>query len=652
VLIGYFAGGSYRRIAAVTGPAGLVLVVLLVLISAVTAAARWAYVEKALVERGARAILFGRLVGVLRAVMPMAAGMARMPFRTFATYAAVGGLIWGPGSVLIGYFAGGSYQKITAVTGPAGLVLVTLLVLIGAVTATARWIAKHPERLRALIGRVIDRPRILGLRRRYRRELSFVARRFTPGGALGLSLTVGLVVIGLAGWAFGSILSDVRHKDELATRDSPVAAWLVGHRTGWLTAVMREVTTLGTGRVVAVLLVLAGLLLARKGRRWATAVMLALVAAGTSVLVDAIKLLTTRTRPAIVDLLTAAPGYAFPSGHSAQAAATYGVIAYLLAGRLRRWGHRVTVWAVAVLVIALVGFSRLYLGAHWLTDVLGGFALGAAWTALVITTFGILMRPAAPRANATASPPKEPVTTPSTAPDQPEPRAGDDLAVSPAMEGVAWRADPPNSVSRGAVHGAFTSGTSTMTSPRRRTIVPTSPPSTPRLALPPARADRAVLDGGWWPRSRDPADELPGLVLALADRYGPIRRLMLSKIAWDGDFRRLVVGTQSVRTGWFTTLDPAVAIATTDNGDQIDLLVVPPQTSDAVAHRAMAMAADPANNMRAPDVLAAASAAPSRTRNSAADSTPEWDNEGGHLIEAPAGRRALADHHQQATIRR
>ncbi|MEV4708379.1 bifunctional DedA family/phosphatase PAP2 family protein [Actinoplanes sp. NPDC049316] len=413
---------------------------------------RWAVVERALVERGARAILFGRLVGLLRAVMPMAAGMARMRLRTFATYAVIGGLIWGPGSVLIGYFAGGSYQRIAAVTGPAGLVLVLLLVLISAVTAAARWVATHPERLRALAGRVIDRPRVAGLRRRYRRELAFVARRFTRGGALGLSLTTGLVVIGLAGWAFGAVLEDVVRKDELATRDSPVAAWLVEHRIGWLTAVMRVVTTLGTGRVVAVLLVLAALLLARKGYRWSTAVMLSVVAGGTSVLVDAIKLLTTRTRPAIADLLTAAPGYAFPSGHSAQAAAAYGVIAYLAAGRLRRWGHRVTAWAVAVLVTMLVGFSRLYLGAHWLTDVLGGFALGATWAGLVVTTFAILMRGtgARPGARAGAGPSARAGAGPSArAGAGPSARAG---------AGPSVRADAGPGVRAGAGSGARAGG--------------------------------------------------------------------------------------------------------------------------------------------------------------------------------------------------
>ncbi|MFI7542280.1 bifunctional DedA family/phosphatase PAP2 family protein [Actinoplanes sp. NPDC049599] len=374
--------------------------------------ARWAAVEKSLVERGARAILFGRLVGVLRAVMPMAAGMARMRLRTFAIYATVGGLIWGPGSVLLGYFAGGSYQQIVAVTGPAGVVLVVLLVLIGGVTAAARWIARHPERLRSAAGRVLDRPRVLTLRRRYRRELAFVARRFTPRGALGLWLTLGLIVIGLAGWAFGDILAGVVGKDELATQDSPVAAWLVGHRTGWLTAVMRVVTMMGSSRITVVVLLLAWFVLARDEYRWSTAAMVLTVAAGTNVLVDAIKLLITRTRPDIADLLTAAPGYAFPSGHSAQAAATYGLVAYLLAGRLRRWEHRVGGWAGAVLLMLLVGFSRLYLGAHWLTDVLGGYALAAVWTALVVTTFGVLVRGNLPRPGAPAPEPSEAVTTP------------------------------------------------------------------------------------------------------------------------------------------------------------------------------------------------------------------------------------------------
>jgi hypothetical protein len=170
------------------------------------------------------------------------------------------------------------------------------------------------------------------------------------------------------------------------------------------------------------------------------------------------------------------------------------------------------------------------------------------------------------------------------------------------------------------------------TSAERATIVPSPQPSAPRLALARVRAGRAVLDGGWWPRSRDPAAELPGLVLALSDHYGRIRQVMLSGRAWDSQLRRLAVGANVVRVGWFASLDPALLIATTDRGDQVDLLVVPPDTAVALAEQAMAAAADPANHRRATDLLAATAVPPAAAENDDSfDPSAVWDNEGGHI---------------------
>ncbi|HEU4421086.1 MAG TPA: DUF5994 family protein [Pilimelia sp.] len=186
----------------------------------------------------------------------------------------------------------------------------------------------------------------------------------------------------------------------------------------------------------------------------------------------------------------------------------------------------------------------------------------------------------------------------------------------------------------------------TITAAQRATIVPPSPPSTPRVRLVSARAGQAVLDGGWWPRSSDPIAELPGLVLTLGDRYGPIRHVILNSNAWDSRFRRLAVGGRAVRMGWFTSLDPALATAT-DRGDQLDLLVVPPRTAEAAARDAMARAADPANTMRAPDILAAIPAASAQVPVAAAgqdaDADSVWDDEGGHLVDNRP-HRALKRH--------
>ena len=117
----------------------------------------------------------------------------------------------------------------------------------------------------------------------------------------------------------------------------------------------------------------------------------------------------------------------------------------------------------------------------------------------------------------------------------------------------------------------------------------------------------------------------------------PVPLVYRDSDAWDRRFRRLAIGSRVVRMGWFTSLDPALLIATTERGDQIDLLVVPPGTARATARAAMARAADPADTTRAPAILA--------TMPTAWDAPPDddapasvWDNEGGHLADARAPR--------------
>lgn len=174
---------------------------------------------------------------------------------------------------------------------------------------------------------------------------------------------------------------------------------------------------------------------------------------------------------------------------------------------------------------------------------------------------------------------------------------------------------------------------------------PPADSSTARLTLAPQRVDRAVLDGGWWPRSQNPSTEVPALVAALTQRYGPIRHVLLNSDTWAEHPRRLTAGTRVVRMGWFTSQGPALATAITTAGDQLDLLVVPPATSPEAAERAMAAAADPDVFTSAAGILTTAAA--SESAGGGPESAGVWENEGGRAFQGrrvpePSGLPAVA----------
>jgi Family of unknown function (DUF5994) len=128
-----------------------------------------------------------------------------------------------------------------------------------------------------------------------------------------------------------------------------------------------------------------------------------------------------------------------------------------------------------------------------------------------------------------------------------------------------------------------------------------------RLAVKSSATARGILDGGWWPRSRDPVAELPALIVAI-DRPGQlVVRVALSMSAWTAAPRKLMVGGRRVRLDWFQTWDPAmVRLLIGSNRRPMDLLVIPVETSEDTAVAALARAADPDNAEGGQGVLVAA----------------------------------------------
>ena len=174
------------------------------------------------------------------------------------------------------------------------------------------------------------------------------------------------------------------------------------------------------------------------------------------------------------------------------------------------------------------------------------------------------------------------------------------------------------------------------TSEREAAISPALPAG-PRLLLQPDYAGPAPLDGGWWPRSADPAAELPGLIVALDKLHGRVTRVMLGTADWNASRpRRLQVseaGNRVVRLGWFTTMPAGLLTAIYANGQRTDLVTIPPHTSEQDAAAAMEQAARPGNREHAPALLAAIAAAAGSTPRKDAESKQlgTWEWEGGHL---------------------
>ncbi|MFE9579218.1 phosphatase PAP2 family protein [Nocardia sp. NPDC006044] len=204
-----------------------------------------------------------------------------------------------------------------------------------------------------------------------------------PGRSWNLVHVLAVPAALLAVFAVG-LTGNVVGKDGLTAIDTPVADWAVAHRNGTLTPLAKIISNLGGTVAMTIVAVVAVVAFALRGYR-REAVLMTVAGLGAWVLVDGGKNLIARPRPPIADHLVVKTNFAYPSGHSLGSIVVIGVLAVLLIPRLRRPAARWIAAVAAVVFVAAVGLSRIYLGVHWSTDVLGGWSLGALW---VILCFG------------------------------------------------------------------------------------------------------------------------------------------------------------------------------------------------------------------------------------------------------------------------
>jgi membrane protein DedA with SNARE-associated domain/membrane-associated phospholipid phosphatase len=331
---------------------------------------------------GPSAVLFARFVPVIRIISADLAGIIKMRFGLFSLFDAIGGIAWATAMGGLGYVFGNNLPALDMLLQRLGLGMVTIIAFL----ALAVWVARQLTRNETGVQHVQETiRRRLGLVRLQRFAMEHL--RFPKGQAA--VILGGFIVAILAGWLFGAMAEDVVMKDSLALYDVAIGKWFLAHATEDSNEFFFIMTQLGSvWAISAGSFLLTGWLVWRK--KFASLITLLTSVGGGILLNVLLKNIFLRPRPNFVNAFYHETGYSFPSGHSMMSVLFYGMAAYLLADQFKTWKWRVWLGTSAFTLSLLIGLSRLALGVHFLTDVLGGWGAGVTWLMTCVIIYEML----------------------------------------------------------------------------------------------------------------------------------------------------------------------------------------------------------------------------------------------------------------------
>ena len=338
-------------------------------------------------RHGSKAVFFGRFIALLRTWAALLAGTAEMPYGVFTVYNVLGGITWASLFGTLGYVFGRSLPLLERYIGQASLAVVLLIALVVGLWLGWRWFNANRELLAERVSWywVRFRERHSGLAR-------FIAARFVRGEYLGLHLTVGFFLSLAALWLFAGVTEDVLHHDPLTRFDLTLTTLFRAHATPLGDRIFRLVSALGSPVAMAIVGAGGGLFLLVR-RKWVIVAAWVAAFAGAGMLTIALKNLIQRPRPAASAEFLYGTTFSFPSGHALGSLVGYGMLAYVIGATWveGRRGRLEIVIGTAVLIIA-IGLSRLYLGVHYFSDVVAGYAVGVLWLSVCISGLQVAQR--------------------------------------------------------------------------------------------------------------------------------------------------------------------------------------------------------------------------------------------------------------------
>jgi membrane protein DedA with SNARE-associated domain/membrane-associated phospholipid phosphatase len=339
---------------------------------------RFEKVEDYFSRHGGKTIFVGRFISLIRAFAPFIAGSSGMSYRAFVPFSVLGTGLWASAHIMVGYLFSRSIETAGEYAAKGAFLLGLLIaVVVGTIVltrhfrvaanraATVRWMEAHGgSRWLVVLGR------------RYEPQLRFVWNRVTPGGTFGLEFTSLMATLAVS--LFVLIAYAVVVGREPGATPGDLTAFEVAEylHSGLLTDISKLITWLGSGVFVWALTAVCGVLLVVR-RRWAELCVLLVGMTIIQVGIHEIKAAVDRPRPLGPGEVSVS-GSSFPSGHAAHSV-IYVWLAVTIVLRLRPGMAQATAVVVAGFALtALVGLSRVYLNVHYLSDVSGGWALGAA----------------------------------------------------------------------------------------------------------------------------------------------------------------------------------------------------------------------------------------------------------------------------------
>jgi undecaprenyl-diphosphatase len=338
---------------------------------------RFEKVEKYFERHGGKTIFVGRFVSLVRAFAPFIAGSSGMRYRAFVPYSVLGTGLWASAHILIGYLFSRSIDSAAKYAGKGAFLLGTLIVVVVLAVVAVRRL--RDEEGRRAAGRWMEEHVatrwLVALKRRFQPQLSFLWDRVTPGGTFGLEFTSLMAALAVALFVLVAYTVIVGGDAGPTPGDETAIDVVESLRAEWLVQIAKAVTQLGAAFVVLPAAVVCAALLGWRGRWpefWVLVAGMAAIVLGTHELKDAVD------RPRPPDSIVGTSGSSFPSIHAAYST-FYVWLGVTIVYRLRVGMARgAVVIAGGIAVAALIGLSRVYLGAHYLSDVNAGWALGAA----------------------------------------------------------------------------------------------------------------------------------------------------------------------------------------------------------------------------------------------------------------------------------